>query len=49
MQVSLATTRDNSLHFGGSGMLMFIGYAAFFVVVAGCLYFLDAALKNGSD
>jgi hypothetical protein len=38
-----------SLHFGGSGVIDIIAYIVFFIVIGGCLWFLDSALKNERD
>ena len=38
-----------SFHFGGSGVIDLLAYIVFFIVIGGCLWFLDSALKNESD
>ena len=53
-QVGSCNSRDTdvagaSFHFGGSDVIDFLAYLLFFVVIAGCLWFLDSALKNESD
>ena len=38
-----------SSHFGGSDVIDILAYIVFFIVIAGCLWFLDSALKNERD
>jgi hypothetical protein len=38
-----------SFHFGGSDVFNIIAYIVFFVVIGGCLWFLDRTLKNERD